>query len=50
MSSSSRAQAPIVIEIDKDNTKKDIESLEIEIPVLTPRIKREYKNLELLGT
>ena len=49
MSGSSRAQAPIVIEVDIDNPKKDLELLDIEIPILTPRIRREYKNLELLG-
>jgi len=37
--------APIVIEIEKDNVKKDIEKLDIKIPILTPRIYREYKNL-----
>jgi len=37
--------APMVIEVDKDNSKKDIEKLDIEIPVLSPRIQREYKNL-----
>jgi type III restriction enzyme len=40
--------APIVIEIDRENLKKDIEKLDIEIPVLTPRIYREYKNLSEL--
>ena len=30
-------------------TKKDIAALDIEIPVLTPRIYREYKNLAGLG-
>jgi type III restriction enzyme len=39
---------PTVVEVDTDNTKKDIESLDIELPVLTPRIQREYKNLNLL--
>ncbi|WRO06913.1 hypothetical protein VLL09_05865 [Dehalococcoides mccartyi] len=38
-------QAPLVIEVDKDNLNKNIEALDIEIPVLTPRIYREYKNL-----
>ena len=33
------------MEIDKDNEKKDLVALDIEIPVLTPRIYREYKNL-----
>ena len=39
------AKTPLVVEVDKENVKKDIEALDIEIPVLTPRIYREYKNL-----
>ncbi|MFH1749640.1 MAG: DEAD/DEAH box helicase family protein, partial [bacterium] len=39
---------PTVIEVDNENVKKDIENLDIELPVLTPRIQREYKNLNLL--
>ncbi len=39
------AKTPLVVEIDRENVKKDIEALDIEIPVLTPRIYREYKNL-----
>jgi len=42
------AKAPIIIEVDTENTKKDIDRLDIEIPVLTPRIYREYKRLENL--
>jgi type III restriction enzyme len=38
-------KAPLVVEIDRENMKKDMEKMEIEIPVLTPRIYREYKNL-----
>ena len=38
-------KAPLVVEIDKDNTKKDLDALDIEIPVMTPRIYREYKSL-----
>ncbi len=41
-------KAPLVVEVDKENIKKDIEKLDIEIPVLTPRIYREYKNLSEL--
>lgn len=41
-------QAPIIVEVDRENMKKDIEKLDIEIPVLTPRIYREYKNLSEL--
>jgi type III restriction enzyme len=39
-------KAPIIIEIDNENTKKDIEKLDIEIPVLSARVYREYKKLE----
>ena len=42
------ANAPIIIEIDNENVKKDIEKLDIEIPILTTRVFREYKNLRLL--
>jgi len=41
-------KAPIIIEIDSENTKKDLDKLDIEIPVLSPRIYREYKRLEEL--
>jgi type III restriction enzyme len=34
-----------VVEVDQDNEKKDISKLDIELPVLAPRIYREYKNL-----
>lgn len=39
------AKTPLVIEIDKENEKKDIDALDIEIPLLSPRVYREYKNL-----
>ncbi len=45
MGGGSKPISPIVIEVDKDNTKKDIGKLDIEIPVMTARIQREYKNL-----
>ena len=48
MGEDSTPKTPIVIEIDNENLKKDIEKLDIIIPVLTPRIVREYKNLSLL--
>jgi len=38
-------KTPLVVEVDKENEKKDIAALDIEIPVLTPRVYREYKNL-----
>ncbi len=36
---------PLVVEVDNENEKKDIDALDIEIPVLTPRVYREYKRL-----
>ena len=45
MGSGSKPISPMVIEVDKENEKKDIEKLDIEIPVMTARIQREYKNL-----
>ncbi len=38
-------KTPLVVEVDKENEKKDIAALDIEIPVLTPRVYREYKSL-----
>ena len=38
-------QTPLTIEIDTENTKKDLDALDIELPLLTPRIYREYKKL-----
>jgi type III restriction enzyme len=42
-------KTPLVVEVDKENEKKDIDALDIEIPVLTPRVYREYKNLSDLN-
>ncbi len=44
MGSGTQPKAPLVIEVDNDNEKKDVEKLDINIPVLSPRIYREYKN------
>jgi len=49
MDSTTKAVTPTVIEIDHDNPKKDIQKLDIELPILTPRIQREYKNLSDLN-
>ena len=35
----------LVIEVDKENVDKDIGALDIDIPILTRRVYREYKNL-----
>ena len=47
MGEGSGAKAPMVVEVDHDN--KDVDALDIEIPVLTPRVYREYKNLSALN-
>ncbi len=38
-------ESPIVVEVDRENKQKDLEKLDIEVPVLAPRIHREYKEL-----
>lgn len=45
MGSGTEPKTPIIIEIDKDDPNKDLDALDIEIPVLTPRAYREYENL-----
>ena len=48
MGEGTKPKTPLVVEVDRENVKKDIEKLDIQIPVLTPRIYREYKNLSNL--
>src|SRR6202000_2845060 len=48
MGEGTAAKTPLVVEIDQENEKKNLEILDIEIPVLTPRVYREYKNLASL--
>jgi len=48
MGEGSGPKAPLVVEVDADNPKKDLDELDIGIPVLTPRMYREYKNLDLV--
>jgi type III restriction enzyme len=43
-------KTPIVVEVDKENANKDIDELDMEIPVLSPRLYRKYKNLADLDT
>jgi type III restriction enzyme len=45
MGEGTQPRTPLVVEVDKENPKKDIEALDITIPVMTPRVFREYKNL-----
>lgn len=46
MGKGKRGKNPIIVEVDKENTSKNLDELDIPIPQLTPRIYREYKNLE----
>lgn len=48
MGEGTKPKTPLVVEVDRENTKKNIDTLDIEIPVLTPRVYREYKNLSEL--
>ena len=43
------AKTPIIVEVDNENAGKNLEKLDIRIPVLTPRIFRDYKNLDDLN-
>ncbi|MFR8062094.1 MAG: type III restriction endonuclease subunit R, partial [Lancefieldella rimae] len=48
MGKDTKPKAPLVVEVDNENAQKDIAALDIEIPVMTPRVYREYKNLSEL--
>lgn len=48
MGKGKRGKNPIIVEVDKENPNKDLDELDIPIPQMTPRIYREYKNLEEL--
>jgi len=48
MGEGTKPKAPLIVEIDHENEKKDLDKLDIEIPVMTRRIYREYKNLSEL--
>jgi len=45
MGEGTKPKTPLIVEVDNENTKKDIDKLEIEIPILTSRVYREYKSL-----
>lgn len=49
MGAGSAPKSPLVVEVDVENVDKDLDALDIEIPVLSPRVYREYKNLEELN-
>jgi len=45
MGEGTKPKTPLVVEVEMDNDRKDLDALDIEIPVMTPRIYRDYKNL-----
>ncbi len=45
MGGKSPPKSPLVVEVDNDNESKDINKLDILLPILAPRIYREYKDL-----
>ena len=45
MGEGTKPKTPMVVEVDSQNAQKDIDALDIEIPLMTPRVYREYKNL-----
>lgn len=49
MGADTAPKAPIVVEVDREDLNKDIEKLDIDIPVMSPRIYREYKNISELA-
>lgn len=46
MGKGTEAVAPVVIEVDRNDLKKDLETLDIEIPKLSRRFARSFKRLE----
>lgn len=46
MGETGKSRNPIIVEIDANNENKDLDKLDIPVPVLSPRIHRDYKNLE----
>jgi DNA or RNA helicases of superfamily II len=45
MGAGTAPKTPIIVEVDEENTDKDLNKLDIRIPILTPRVYREYKSL-----
>lgn len=50
MGEGTKPKAPLVIEVDNDNERKDIPFLDIQLPLLAPKLHREYENLNRLDT
>ncbi len=48
MGKGTKGKSPIIVEVDRENKNKDLDKLDIPIPQMSPRIYREFKNLELI--
>jgi type III restriction enzyme len=48
MGKGTKSKSPVIVEVDKENKNKDLDKLDIPIPQMSPRIYREFKNLELI--
>ncbi|MFD1144546.1 DEAD/DEAH box helicase family protein [Larkinella insperata] len=48
MGKGTKGKSPIIVEVDKENPDKDLDKLDIPIPQMSPRIYREFKNLEFI--
>lgn len=48
MGKGTKGKSPIIVEVDKENPDKDLDKLDIPIPQMSPRIYREFKNLEYI--
>lgn len=48
MGKGTKVKSPVIVEVDKENPDKDFDKLDIAIPQLSPRIYREFRNLEFI--
>ena len=48
MGKGTKGKSPVIVEVDKENKNKDLDKLDIPISQMSPRIYREFKNLELI--
>ena len=48
MGKGTKGKSPVIVEVDKENPNKDLDKLDIPIPQMSPRIYREFKNLEFI--
>lgn len=46
MGAGTKGETPLIVEVDNENEKKNLDELDIKLPVLSPRIYRDFKNLE----